>query len=113
MRSRDFCYWLQGFFEISSINDHGNALSPKQVECIRRHLDMVFYHEIDPSMGDQEHQDTLTEIHDSSFKLTPEQHKEIDEVVKKMTEETESSLPSGGFIPGCGPGCPAGTPIKC
>lgn len=45
MESRDFVYWLQGFFEISG----ATTVSPKQLEIIRRHLDMVFVHEIDIS----------------------------------------------------------------
>lgn len=47
MTSREFCYWLQGFFEIE-----GNALhdlNPDQVQLVKKHLDMVFVHEIDPS----------------------------------------------------------------
>ena len=47
MTSREFCYWLQGFFEI---NDGGTgALTTQQAEVIKNHLNMVFIHEIDPS----------------------------------------------------------------
>lgn len=48
MTSRDFCFWLQGFFEVNGQSD----LSPAQVDVIRRHLNLVFKHEIDPSMPD-------------------------------------------------------------
>jgi hypothetical protein len=48
MTSRDFVYWLQGFAEI-----HGNPPTDKQWEVIRNHLNLVFKHEIDPSMPDQ------------------------------------------------------------
>lgn len=50
MTSRDFCYWLQGFFEIngSSGNKYQDVTSG-QVECIQKHLKMVFVTEIDPS----------------------------------------------------------------
>ena len=68
MTSRDFCYWLQGYFEI-----HGNRpvrepesvynLNDSQVDMIKKHLAMVFIHEIDPSMGPKPHQDKLTEAH--------------------------------------------------
>ena len=64
MTSRDFCYWLQGFFEI-----HGEGaaqlptLDQDQVRCIKSHLAMVFVHEIDPSMGPPAHQAKLDEIH--------------------------------------------------
>ena len=60
MTSRDFSYWLQGFLELT---EEQTPLSVKQVDIIRRHLNMVFLHEIDPSMGSQQHQDELTELH--------------------------------------------------
>lgn len=61
MTSRDFCYWLQGFFEL---NEEPSAeLSAKQADMIKRHLSLVFKHEIDPAMGDAEHQQKLNETH--------------------------------------------------
>jgi hypothetical protein len=63
MTSRDFCYWLQGFFEIAKPQQ---GLSQEQLQMIQRHLNMVFIHEIDPSMGDKEHQDRLNEAHTPS-----------------------------------------------
>jgi len=59
MTSRDFCYWLQGHFEISGSTN----LTEKQVEVIRNHLNMVFKHEIDPSHGDAAHQKVLSDVH--------------------------------------------------
>ena len=59
MTSRDFCYWLQGYFEISETN----KIEEKQTEQIKKHLNLVFKHEIDPSMGSQEHQNELNAIH--------------------------------------------------
>lgn len=47
MTSRDFCYWCQGFFELT---DSLEGLSPAQVKMIRAHLNLVFLHEIDPSI---------------------------------------------------------------
>ncbi len=59
MTSRDFCYWLQGYFELS-----GNIDLPKsKVKEIKNHLNLVFKHEIDPSMGDETHQQELSHIH--------------------------------------------------
>lgn len=43
MKSRDFCYWLQGLFELGD----PVALDPRQTEMIKRHLALVFKHEID------------------------------------------------------------------
>lgn len=68
MTSRDFCYWLQGFFELTASTENSNLdINDKQTCLIRSHLAMVFKHEIDPSMGDKVHQDKLKEIHNRGF----------------------------------------------
>lgn len=59
MTSRDFCYWLQGYFELAGCN----ALSQEQVKTIQNHLGMVFVHEIDPTFGGPAKQDILNTIH--------------------------------------------------
>lgn len=59
MTSRDFCYWLQGFFEIAKPRD----LSAEDIDLIAKHLALVFKHEIDPSAGPKPHQDALNAIH--------------------------------------------------
>ena len=75
MTSRDFAYWVQGFFEISE----AKILNEAQVEQVKKHLNLVFKHEIDPSMGGQEHQNELNLIHNkpqfvkSSDKIWPRQ----------------------------------------
>lgn len=54
MKSRDFCYWLQGYFEIESLVSNKPelpSLTAQQVAMIKNHLSMVFKHEIDPSFG--------------------------------------------------------------
>ena len=52
MTSRDFCYWLQGFFEVREASGgYSPGLNSAQEEMIRKHLAMVFIHEIDPSFG--------------------------------------------------------------
>ena len=59
MQSRDFCYWLQGFFEVSGAKE----ISAEQTEMIKNHLNLVFVHEIDPAMGDKKHQEKLNAVH--------------------------------------------------
>jgi hypothetical protein len=59
MTSRDFCYWLQGYLEMTETK----GLMEHQVECLQKHLALVFAHEIDPSMGPKPHQDNLNKIH--------------------------------------------------
>lgn len=71
MKSRDFAYWLMGYFEIldKSDNDEDFSLSVDQSKCIRNHLNLVFKHEIDPSMGDEKHQEELNQIHEGNSHL--------------------------------------------
>jgi hypothetical protein len=59
MTSRDFCYWLQGFFEIAE----PDKLTAEQVCTIRQHLALVFVHEIDPQAGGPAVQAKLNDIH--------------------------------------------------
>lgn len=61
MTSRDFAYWLQGFFEIQNPLE----ITEEQTEMIKKHLSLVFIHEIDPSMGDKKHQTKLNNVHNS------------------------------------------------
>lgn len=58
MTSRDFCYWLQGYFEM----DQGKTitLGEGQIQMIKKHLQMVFAHEIDKQYPNQE---ALSKIH--------------------------------------------------
>lgn len=60
MTSRDFCYWLQGLFELGE----PQSLDAKQTELVKRHLAMVFIHEIDPSAGPPEKQSELNAAHE-------------------------------------------------
>ena len=60
MTSRDFCFWLQGYFEIGA-GDMGNPLNGQQVDAIRRHLALVFKHEIAPAAnGEKKDAETIT-----------------------------------------------------
>lgn len=38
MNERDFCYWLQGMFELTNANE----LTAEQVQQIKGHLKLVF-----------------------------------------------------------------------
>lgn len=62
MTSRDFCYWLQGWFELNETIDHRQGATPETLVLIRKHLAMVFLHEIDPSFPEKE-QAGLNSIH--------------------------------------------------
>jgi hypothetical protein len=67
MRSDQFVYWLQGFFELQGTNQ---ALTIEQVQIIRNHLKLVFLHEIDPSYSDNKVvQQIFQNIHDGKQPL--------------------------------------------
>ena len=65
MTSRDFCFWLQGYLEVAEAGRPTTTptLTPEQLECVRRHLALVFKHEIDPSMGSDDEQKALNKLH--------------------------------------------------
>lgn len=74
MTSREFCYWLQGFFENREKVSPDELIQPAQVASIRKHLNLVFVHEIDPSYPNA---DKLNAIHNPvpahlSGKTTPD-----------------------------------------
>jgi hypothetical protein len=50
MTARDFCYWLQGVFEVGIGGNTGVPLSAEKVTVIRNHLNLVFIHDIDPTI---------------------------------------------------------------
>lgn len=58
MTSVQFCYWLNGLFELAD----PKTLDAHQTDLIKRHLQMVFKHEIDPSYP-KEQQTSLNDIH--------------------------------------------------
>ncbi|AXQ69167.1 hypothetical protein HOU02_gp558 [Caulobacter phage CcrBL9] len=58
MKTHEFCYWLQGLFEIAD----PKTLDENQVRIIRAHLDMVFLHDIDKRYP-AEQQKALNAIH--------------------------------------------------
>lgn len=67
MRSDQFVFWLQGFFELSEPN---KALTMEQVQTIKNHLKLVFLYEIDPSYSeDKTVQAIFQNIHDGKKPL--------------------------------------------
>ncbi len=76
MTARDFCFWLNGHFKLNG----AGAIDAAKADLIRRHLALVFKHEIDPSMGDVEHQTMLNEIHSPSDGTKPSEPAKVDVV---------------------------------
>lgn len=69
MKMENFCYWLQGFFELKQ-DAHKVGFTPEQAAMIEKHLAMVFVHDIDPKAGSPEEQEKLNKIHDGIKKAT-------------------------------------------
>lgn len=69
MTSRDFCFWLQGFFEIGDSGATCQSLNADQITTIRRHLALVFKHEIDLAIEAEKpgSKPALDEIHHGPF----------------------------------------------
>lgn len=65
MTAESFCYWLQGYFELhaAGLPDGVRVMTIKQVEAVKRHLAMVFLHDIDPKLGDAKTQAELHKLH--------------------------------------------------
>lgn len=67
MKSVEFCYWLQGLFELGA----PESLTVAQTALLKKHLNMVFIHDIDPSYpaGQQE---ALNASHAGSSRPRPQ-----------------------------------------
>ena len=64
MTAREFCYWLQGFFELRRVGPGTlTNLTEEQTETVQHHLNMVFAHDIDPAAGGPAHQAALDALH--------------------------------------------------
>jgi hypothetical protein len=69
MTPRDFCYWLQGFYEIKDADRSPIVASPvqtisnAQAEVIRNHLNLVFKHVLDAQYP-AETKGALQAVHD-------------------------------------------------
>lgn len=61
MKAVEFCYWLQGLFELGA----PEVLTAEQTDLVKRHLNMVFIHDIDPKYPAVQ-QSALNEAHKSS-----------------------------------------------
>jgi hypothetical protein len=67
MRADQFCYWLQGFFEIvkvdTTITKQGAViLNKEQINIIQNHLNMVFLHDLDKQVP-HDQQKPLNDLH--------------------------------------------------
>jgi hypothetical protein len=82
MKAEQFVFWLQGLLEIGK----PETLNKEQVEIIKNHLNLVFKHEIDPSLNEgksKEEVKELQDVHDgkkkklSDFSPPPKKDKDV------------------------------------
>ena len=59
MTATNFAYFLQGYLELSD----PDKISASELAKIKGHLRLAFRDDIDPSMGNEEHQTELNDIH--------------------------------------------------
>lgn len=81
MTPENFCYWLQGYFEVSD----SRVLTEKQVEIVKNHLNLVFVHSIDPKA--------------SAHISNPKEAKKLQEKLNEVHDGT-STLPGFSQVPG-------------
>lgn len=74
MNTQDFCYWLQGYFELV-MTPTKEGLSPQQVEVIKEHLRLVFKKETVktvPDLTDEKLQDLKDRLYGTGkYSLKP------------------------------------------
>lgn len=95
----NFCYWLQGFFEISEV-DKEITLTPEQVKMIRAHLNLVFFHAIDPeTLKDKSELEKLKykKIHDGAKSGDSISQKEFDELIKSIQSQDSQAIQAKDF----------------
>lgn len=88
MTSRDFCYWLQGYFEISSMQGE-IKISDAQARIIQAHLNLVFKHEIDPENFKDKSEKEISayeEIHKGAKSATEFDIKDYEKTKKEIDD---------------------------
>ena len=100
MKPDQFCYWMQGFFEISEVQNEEITLTPEQVKMIRAHLNLVFFHAIDPeTLKDKTDIEKLKyqKIHDGAKSGDTISPKEFDELIKSIQPHDTGTIQAKDF----------------
>lgn len=102
MTSREFCYWLQGFFELQAAGGAtGLVITTGQLQCVQNHLNMVFKHEIDPSQGSPEHQAELSAAHEGSPPSADRPPVTVEQIKQLIKENPSSHFSPHGTVLRC------------
>lgn len=114
MTPENFCYWLQGWFELNETIDHREGATVETIDIIKNHLALVFAHS-DLQYGDK--LEKMQEIHDGkpayektifdrldedgAKPLDPEAIEKIQKIMEEWAEENENRFKRGGLRPVC------------
>ena len=74
MNAQDFCYWLQGYFEIAG----NNSMTDEQVAVIKEHLQLVF--------------NKVTTVSSKPQQIDEDKLKKAIEEINKLKEKKEDVL---------------------
>lgn len=77
MTPREFCYWLQGVFEIGKLD----SLDEEQTKIVKDHLNLVFVHSIDGP----DPTGALQAAHDGKKLLTEDDKKELEQKISGIS----------------------------
>jgi len=83
MTSTNFCYFLQGYLELSD----PKTISKEELTRIKGHLRLAFRDDIDPSMGNKLYQDKLNKIHNY-----PNNGTDIGKYFEKYLQEKDTDV---------------------
>ncbi len=108
MNTQDFCYWLQGYFELSGTDE---GLPKEQVEVIKEHLQLVFKKQTVQTVNE-----TMKSVSEKRFNmplLTEEEMNRVADNIRRLRgcESVETIALPIGVVPGI-PKYPPGT-IVC
>jgi len=91
--ARDFCFWLQGFFEIAEAqggvwNESTRVINSGQIDCIQAHLNLAFKHDIDPQINKG-----LSEVEVTALDTIHESYKDkIEHMLEKQNKVFAESV---------------------
>lgn len=101
MNERDFCYWLNGFVELTQ----GQTPNPAQWKSIKEHLDLVFK-KVTPKVGEVT-VDVKVDTKDAQKSIA-----DLTEAMRKYRESVPPAHPRPSGWPTWTPG-PEGITITC
>jgi hypothetical protein len=99
MKAEQFVFWLQGLLEIGK----PETLNKEQVEIIKNHLNLVFKHEIDPSLNEGKSKEEVQDLQNvhygkkkklSDFSPPPKKDKDVVDWLKDKFKPSHINKPN-------------------